>query len=156
MIGKQFILVHNGIVRMPKVANYPYQGECDSEILLSHIEAYGLEKGLANLEGSAAIALLDKQANLYLFRHSSPIEVSLFKDKAGIQQLVFASTDTAIAEAVKDIAPINPFGFVEIGTGELDEDTLYKITSDLQISHVDITIKPTVYPAGYYHPNYND
>jgi glucosamine 6-phosphate synthetase-like amidotransferase/phosphosugar isomerase protein len=152
VIGKQFILIHNGIVgSMAKIPDYPYLGEVDSEVLLSHIETHGLEKGLANISGSAAIAMLDKNANLYLFRHSSPIEVALFKDKNGNKQFVFASTETVISNAIQEIAPVNEFGFLEVGIGELEEDTLYKITPDLEISHTEIKLATTTYPSSYYH-----
>jgi len=79
--GEKWVLIHNGVVTMDSVKDYNYKGECDSEVLLSHIETLGLKEGVQEVEGSAAIlvAPTDKTYEMWLWRHTSPIEVAYSK-----------------------------------------------------------------------------
>lgn len=96
------VLVHNGGVPNYKELREQYKlkplGEVDSEVILS---MYNHKKGnlieaLKELEGSIAIALYDKN-KLYLYRQSSPLEVSYFPER---KLWIFSSEEDYIHNAI--------------------------------------------------------
>lgn len=78
--SENWIIIHNGgVTKMPRLVDYKYKGEVDSEILLSYIEKYGLKEGLPYVErGSAAVAVINKQDlnSVYLWREANPIIIA--------------------------------------------------------------------------------
>jgi len=82
--GSQYILVHNGTCPfMDKIEDYPYKGECDSEILLSHIETYGFIGGLSLLRGTASLLMAptDRSHKMWIWRDTSPLFVGYNEEK---------------------------------------------------------------------------
>ena len=89
--GKKWVITHNGMVaRMNQIATYAYNTKCDTELLLSHVEAKGIENGLEGVKGSAAVAMMQHKnaEKLHLFRHNNPLWIGVVPERA----LVWAST----------------------------------------------------------------
>lgn len=119
------ILIHNGDVRrMDKIKEYTYKGFCDSEILLSYITTYGINRGLEMLDGNAAIAYIDKSNldELFMWRYNNPLYVAL---NVKTKTLVFASTDDIINDNLPSVYGLftTPGWVVK----KLPEYTLYKM-----------------------------
>lgn len=120
IIGKGGILIHNGIAQATK--EFKAKGETDSEQILLSIQNLGWKKGLGNISGSLAIAVvLAKELNsVYLFRHDSPIKVG-WDYKRNI--MYWGST-------YEILPPLPRRWGVLIDSGELQEDVLYRINSE--------------------------
>ncbi len=91
MFGEKFCLVHNGMVHtMKELPDYTYKGKCDTEVLLSYIERFGMKAAIPQIDGSAAVAVMSPEDKMfYLYRHTSPIVLTYFPGKA----FVFSSTE---------------------------------------------------------------
>ncbi len=65
-----WIIVHNGVVAMKDIENYPYVSDTDTENILAYIEKYGIAEGLSYCTAGAAIILVPKeeQNTLYLWK----------------------------------------------------------------------------------------
>jgi len=76
LIGKKYVLVHNGIVRMKRIKGYRYKGETDSEIILSYLETKG-RQGLKEVLGSASLVWTKPKVpnTIYMWRHRSPLVI---------------------------------------------------------------------------------
>ena len=97
------ILIHNGSVdRMDKIEDYIYKGDCDSEVLLSHITTNGIPNGLKEVQGSAAVAYINNtnKSEIFLWRDTNPIVVA-FNIKT--KTIVFASTEEIIQNSLPSI-----------------------------------------------------
>lgn len=124
IIGKKYVMVHNGTCSsMTRVKGYPYKGTVDSEILLSYVEEKGIEKGLEELQGSAAIALIKEGEpnTVHLWRHNNPLWIAYDPD---LQTIFFASTDDILKEGLSNL--LNFFSSFHIRQSV--EDVLYKVT----------------------------
>ena len=124
IIGKKYVMVHNGTCSsMTRVKGYPYKGTVDSEILLSYIEEKGIEKGLEELQGSAAIALIKEgdSKTVHLWRHSNPLWIAYDPKR---QAIFFASTEDILKDGLSNL--LNFFSSFHIRQSV--EDVLYKVT----------------------------
>lgn len=124
IIGKKYVMVHNGTCSsMTRVKGYPYKGTVDSEILLSYIEEKGIEKGLEELQGSAAIALIKEgEPNIvHLWRHNNPLWIAYDPNR---HTIFFASTEDILQEGLSNL--LNFFSSFHIRQSV--EDILYKVT----------------------------
>ena len=100
LYGEKLLLVHNGCVpRMSKLDGYKYQGECDSEVLLSYLETKGIEEGIKALKGSAAFVVCDKQhpKKVWFYSWRNPLVLAMVPGYG----IVFASTGEILKEALK-------------------------------------------------------
>ena len=119
-----WFMVHNGTCsNMDRIKDYKYHGEVDSEILLSYVEKYGLEKGLPNLVGNGAVALMhiNEPKAIYLWRHNEPIIVAYDR---GSQTIFFGSTDTILENGLQNEMCL----FSTFQRVKLPEDTLYRLS----------------------------
>lgn len=126
--GEKYILVHNGVVRMDKIEEYNYSGECDSEVLLSYLETKEMEEALKSVVGQAAIifAPADRSYKMWLWRKTSPMEIAYSKAS---NTLLIASTESILRSMItkhelggliKDIS-----GWV---FSSVDEHVLWKVS----------------------------
>lgn len=129
--GERFVLIHNGhFGNLPEVKNYPYKGKCDSEIFLSYLETFGVEKTIEmqHKDDKFAVAIYDKKIDvLYLFRHTNPIIYVYDKLK---KIFVFASTTDILLELFERNNEFGLYGFdapVPIG---MREDTLVALNRE--------------------------
>lgn len=140
------VLVHNGGIPNYKELREQYKlkplGEVDSEVILS---MYNHKNGdiieaLKEIEGSIAIALYDKK-KLYLYRQSSPLEVSYFPEK---KLWIFSSEEEYIKNAItrrKDmVIAYNLWkfedrldGFILYSNYSMDNEDLMTITFDKEV-----------------------
>lgn len=99
IFGSKYVLIHNGVIRMPRLKNYSYKGEVDSEIILSYIEKMGVKEGLKQLEGSAALAFCkrEKPNKVYLYAWSAPLSVGYVPGYG----VIFASTRQIIQNVTR-------------------------------------------------------
>lgn len=103
------VLVHNGGIPNYKELREQYKlkplGEVDSEVILSmyNYKKRNLIEALKEIEGSIAIALYDKN-KLYLYRQSSPLEVSYFPEK---KLWIFSSEEDYIHNAITKRRDLN-------------------------------------------------
>jgi glucosamine 6-phosphate synthetase-like amidotransferase/phosphosugar isomerase protein len=96
IFSDNWVLVHNGVIEMDRLATYSYKGKVDSEVLLSYIEKEGLVPAIKKIQGTAAIAAIDKREScIYLWRNTNPIALGLVPRKV----LMFASETDAIFNA---------------------------------------------------------
>lgn len=150
--GKKWIMIHNGTCSsMQRITDYKYKGEVDSEILLSHVEEYGVEKGLSNLAGYAAIAMLCRTnyKELYLWRHNENIYLAYDRDS---KTIFFASTDSILEFGVANEFEI----FSSFQIRKMPEDIIYVAShSPLTLEgKISIDVKPKYEWKGGYN-NYN-
>jgi asparagine synthetase B (glutamine-hydrolysing) len=125
--SEHFVLIHNGhFGTTPEIKGFPYKGICDSEIPLSYLETFGIERGLELLckVDGFALAFVDKTTgHLYLIRHSNPIVIALDERR---DALVFSST----GEGVYNFCDVEEKrGIIRKSTGNaytIPEDTLYR------------------------------
>ncbi|MHA1949334.1 MAG: class II glutamine amidotransferase [Candidatus Thorarchaeota archaeon] len=63
-------IVHNGIVSMKDLIDYPYVSDTDTENILAYVEKYGIETGLTYCTSGAAIIMVpkDRDDTLYLWK----------------------------------------------------------------------------------------
>lgn len=83
--SKDWLLFHNGVLRSRPIQGYPYNSDCDSEIAVSFIQTYGVDKALEKLGGSMALAFVPKAEpwRLHLYRDGNPIIVQEKKWRNG-------------------------------------------------------------------------
>ena len=91
MFGEKFCLIHNGMVPiMKELPDYKYKGQCDTEVILSYIETFGLRDAIPMIDGSAALAIMSPEdKTFYLYRHTSPLVLAYYPGKA----FVFSSLE---------------------------------------------------------------
>jgi len=121
-----WVMVHNGICSsMDRIKGYKYRGEVDSEILLSYVEKEGIEKGLPNLVGYAAVALIDKKKpnGLYLWRHNEGVLLGFDRDS---ETIFFGSTEEIMENGLAN----ELLFFSSFQIKKLPEDNLYKFTHE--------------------------
>jgi len=77
IFGRKWVLIHNGMVNGPRLKDYKYKGEVDSEDLLAHLETTNdIQKSIGAMTGSMAICarpLLED--HLFLYRNSNPLSL---------------------------------------------------------------------------------
>jgi len=132
--SQNWILIHNGsVTSMPRIKDYPYKGQVDTEVLSSYIETYGLEKGLPYVErGSAAVAVMNKKdpSSIYLWREASPIVLAYNETSS---TLFFASQRDFLERSL-----VNLIGFFSsFIIRELPANQLIHITTNpVSIKHI--------------------
>jgi len=117
--SKNWILVHNGIVNMDPIKNYPYTSNVDSESILAYIERTSLKNAISSIKGSAALVLYAKhQKKLYFWTDGNrPLSLAFYHNV-----IFFASTKSIIKKAL-DVK--NDFGiFPKISYATLYENEL--------------------------------
>lgn len=123
--SKNWILIHNGSVTgMTRLNNYEYKGKVDSEVLLSYIEEYGLEKGLPHVgRGTASVAVMNKNElnAVYLWRETNPIVLAYDEDT---KTLFFASQEEFLEKSLTNKLVL----FSSFRREKLIENLLVKIT----------------------------
>lgn len=129
--SEDWVLVHNGsFVHLPEVKDYKYHGDCDSELAVSYIQTFGIEKGIELMsedDGFSLVFINKKTNDMYFFRHTNPLVMAMIPKS---DSLIYASTTDILYELCRDveyrgliladcIAPIN-----------VTSDVLYKITGN--------------------------
>jgi predicted glutamine amidotransferase len=98
IIGKQFVMVHNGIVETDQ--KYRANGQTDTEQMLMSIETHGIEKGLNKTTGWVATLFADIETCDKVYWYTNPSgSLSIAQDERGIW--ILASTKSIISEAIK-------------------------------------------------------
>lgn len=94
MFGEKYCIVHNGMVHtMKELEGYTYKGKCDTEVLLSYFERFGIREAIPQIDGSAAVAIFSPEDKMfYLYKHTSPIVISFIPGYG----LAFASTEAPL------------------------------------------------------------
>ncbi len=76
IFSKQYLLVHNGVMRNERLKDYKYKAEVDSEEILAQIEGKGIVEGLKSCVGTLAVAIRELDTDfLFLYRNSNPLEL---------------------------------------------------------------------------------
>lgn len=137
--GKRWVVVHNGwFGSLPKIKGYEYKGECDSEIFLSWLETFGLQKALEMqcTDDKYAVVIYDKEEKkLYFYRHTNPLCYTYdFERKA----IVWGST----LKIVRELEDVDYY-YHGIKEGcqstcwELPENTLYSFNDDMDLDELE-------------------
>jgi glucosamine 6-phosphate synthetase-like amidotransferase/phosphosugar isomerase protein len=124
--SKNWILVHNGVVNMDPIKNYPYTSNVDSEYILSYIEKTSLKNAIASIKGSAALVIYSKaQKKLYFWTDGvRPLSIAYYH---GI--IFFASTKSIMKKAMEvktDFGIFPKISYATIYENELLEFDLAK------------------------------
>lgn len=141
-----WLMIHNGgVYTLPRIAEYKYHGEVDTEVFLSYVETKGLQEGLPYLGyGSGAIVLINKKDPTYLVlaRHTSPTCVSLNGKET---MLSFASEESILkAVADKHLCFFNDYQF-----GTVPEHVAYKVYQNpIKVEHL-FTFEVKASPVTY-------
>jgi asparagine synthetase B (glutamine-hydrolysing) len=102
--GKRFVLVHNGhFGGLFPVRNYPYNGNCDSELALSYIEVFGIERGIALMPktDNFSLVIYDKvEHKTYFYRESNPL---IYGYDFTTGNLLFGSTSHIVLGLVDNV-----------------------------------------------------
>lgn len=93
-----WVLIHNGSIDTPKLKNYPYTSDVDSEVILSYAEKTSLKNALASIDGAATVVLYNKcEKKIYFWTNGErPLVIAYYK---GI--IFFASTKKILRKALK-------------------------------------------------------
>jgi len=140
MFGEKFCIVHNGTVHsMKNIEGYPYKGECDTEVLLSYIETYGLKAAIPMIDGSAAIAVMSPEdKKFYLYRHTSPISITYFPEKA----FVFSSIEYPLKKVAEILKVGKMWSMFPVQTSaDFSEGQLFTIdllTNDVTVETINV------------------
>jgi asparagine synthetase B (glutamine-hydrolysing) len=96
--SKNWVLVHNGVVNMDPIKNYPYTSNVDSESILAYIEKTSLKNAISSIKGSAALVLYAKhQKKLYFWTDGNrPLSLAFYHDI-----IFFASTKVILKKALE-------------------------------------------------------
>jgi len=145
MFGDKYCIVHNGMVHsMKNIDTYKYKGQCDTEVLLSYFETHGIKEAIPMIDGSAAVAIispLDKM--FYLYRHTSPLVVTLFPKTA----LVFSSLEYPLKKVADILNVPKVWGlFTPQSTADFDEGTLFSLnmkTFEVKVETIKVESKIT-------------
>lgn len=131
IVSDSYVMVHNGILHMKRLNGYPYRGEVDSEVLLSYIEAMGMQEALQKLQGSAAIALCKRKEpdKVWLFTDSWSLTTAYIPGHG----LLFASTRETLQEVIRKyfrkwMGVFTPASFEDVHSNELWEVDLPTMT----------------------------
>jgi len=112
--SKDWIIIHNGTVRMPKIANYKYTSEdVDSEVILSYIQRQGIKNAIKNMNGSATIVLYNKTIKKIYFwtDDNRPLAIGYCHN-----MIFFASTKSLLKKALDIKSDFGLFPQVSFGT----------------------------------------
>jgi hypothetical protein len=144
--SENFILIHNGTIgRSEKIKDFPYRSDCDSEIILSYVEKYGVEEGITKMNeyDSMSIALYDKRTQeVFLFRNTNPAHILIDREKG----ITYFGSNLDILKPIVRMAP--KYGW-EVWDGFNSFDTEAKKLYKLNIAQglVDYKeIKQTYFP----------
>ena len=98
IIGKKFVMVHNGIVETDQ--KYKANGLTDTEQMLMSIETHGIEKGLNKTTGWVATLFADMDSCDKVYWYTNPSgSLDIVQDERGIW--ILASTKSIISQAIK-------------------------------------------------------
>jgi len=144
MFGKKYCIIHNGTVHsMKNIDDYLYKGQCDTEVLLSYIETYGIKEAIPKIDGSAAFAIMSPDDKMfYLYKHTSPLVVAYYPGKA----FAFCSTEFALKKITDILGVEKVWGiFKNYTTEDLVEGQLFSMnmkTFDTTIEQIEVSNKP--------------
>ncbi len=146
IFGQNYCIIHNGMVHsMANLEGYKYKGICDTEVLLSYIETFGVKGAIPKIDGSAALAIMSPgDKKFYLYKHTSPLSITYFPGKA----FVFSSTEFPLKKVGDILGGEKKWGmFPTYSTIDFEEGQL--LTIDLKTFAV-TTEEITVEAKGYY------
>lgn len=129
MFGEKFCLVHNGMVPdMKELPDYKLKGQCDTEILLSCIEQFGLRDAIPMIDGSAALAIMSPEnRTFYLYRHTSPLVLAYYPNIA----FVFSSLEFPLKKIAGVLGVEKMWGiFTTQLMADFDEGQLFALNMD--------------------------
>ena len=140
--SKDWVIIHNGTVSMPRIETYDYKGEVDTEILISYIQELGIEEAIEKIRGSAAFAAYNKTEDiLYLYAWNNPIHFGYIPGNA----IIWASEAKFVREAVKEAYSRYLGHFLPVVPKKVDECDLW-IIKRTESGELDIDVKQ-VYPV---------
>jgi len=131
---KNFVLGHNGIISNHDEIKHDTTIETDSYVIIHLIQkeyeidgniVEAIKRTTKQISGSYACWLVDKQTgDIYLFRHSNPIEIRYIPDRKAV---IFASE---LNMMVPFIEKETLFGFWKsLSWATIAEDNIYEITT---------------------------
>jgi len=147
--GKRFILVHNGhFSGLFPIRNYPYNGNCDSELALAYIETFGVERGIALMPktDNFSLVIYDKvEHKTYFYRESNPLIMG-YDFNTG--NLLFGSTSHIVLAMVDNVKIFGlTFGDKLSPLYSTDEGLLYTIESGKDVVSTKIGLPASRYDA---------
>jgi glucosamine 6-phosphate synthetase-like amidotransferase/phosphosugar isomerase protein len=146
LYGDRFVLVHNGCVpKMEKLEGYNYQGECDSEVLLSYLETKGIIEGIKALKGSAAFVVCDKYhpTKVWFYAWKNPLNLAVVHGYG----IFFASTSDILRATLRSKFKLSKGLFLPAYTTTMSDGDLLELdlaTMEFTKSKVEPTAKETV------------
>lgn len=147
MFGEKYCIVHNGVVStMKNIEGYPYKGECDTEILLSYFEKFGIIDAIPQINGSASVAIFSPtDKNFYLYKHISPLYI-LYLPEMG---LAFSSIEAPLKKLGSLLEMKKLWGlFIPQFITEMEEGQLFTFnvdTKEYKIENIKVESESTYY-----------
>ena len=127
IFSKNYVLIHNGVVRASRLPEYPYQGEVDSEEIIARVETLGLKNAIEGVSGSAAIAVKRfDEDSLWIYRHSNPLELVYLHDLG----LLFGCSLSAYVPYKYDSSALAEYLFKAgpVSIVDVPEDSAFRIS----------------------------
>lgn len=139
--SKNWVLIHNGSIGVPRIKGYNYSSDTDSESIIAFAERQGIRTALRNIDAGSTVVLYDKKKRKLFFWTDGgrPLAIAYYKE-----MIIFASTKKIIRNAldVKDNFQIFPdISFATLYVNELLE---FDLNNNRFYRREEIEYKPTV------------
>jgi len=128
--SEHYYAIHNGMLHsLPKLKDYKYQGEVDTEIFLSYVETEGMEKAMPWLGyGSGSFVILEKKNphKIFITRYVSPVYLGFRPHR---KMIIFASDDDIIFNSIPKFLNSGGFnGFPDGTVLRMKDEVMYEIS----------------------------
>lgn len=96
--SSSWVMVHNGTISTPRIKNYNFTSDVDSEAIIAMAEKISLRNALQNIDADSAVVMYNKKTRkLFFWTHGDkPLALAFYHD-----MIFFASTKKIIKNALK-------------------------------------------------------
>lgn len=110
---KNFVSVHNGTINTPRLKNYPYVSDIDSENIIAYSERTGVRNALASIDAGSAVVIYDKKNKKIFFwtNGERPLSICLYQG-----MIFFASTRKILQKVLKPKVEYSVFPDINYAT----------------------------------------
>ena len=113
MESKNFVMAHNGSINMPKIKDYTYKSDIDSENIIAYAEKTSLRNAIASIDAGSTVVIYDKKKKTLNFWTDGgrPLVIAFYKDI-----IFFASTKSILLKTLKPKTMLQLFSDVAFAT----------------------------------------
>lgn len=139
--SKNWVLIHNGTVGIPRIKGYDYTSDTDSEAILAFTEHQGINTAIRNIDAGSTVVLYDKsKRKLYFWTDGGrPLAIAYYKD-----MIFFASTKSILRKTLQAKSILQIFSEINFATLYINELLEFDLNNNRFIRRDEIEYKPTV------------